>query len=492
MDEQAAELTPPDFVESAQLGPSKVPASRIRGLPFGAVLGLITGLAFLLTAKGSLRDVDIYWHVLAGRQILDGVPVGQLGLDWSFAPSPLPWTSTQWLGEGILAWLYTLGGWSALAAFRVVTAVIAIAVLALTTIRGRPVLLAAMPYSVGVIAVAAYSQERTQQVSFIGAAALGGVLVTGLFVGQLPRWWLLLPATVLWANIHGAWILVPAVLAMIALGRWADHGLRDALGRQALRLAALSILAGALSPGGLGNVTAVFRIQRATDVIQEWSAVTPTEDVGILSLILLCILLVAWSVGRRIPRSEVLSTIMLLVFGWIAWRNLILAILMVIPLITRRLSESFPAVARRQEPRWSTPLGMAISTCFTVVALASVHGAAHLPTTEYPISLAMRLADMPQQQRVLNDYDIAGMVLLFGDGNAQVGIDGRTDRYGPEYIEAYTGMAKLNGGWRELLAELDPTFALIKEDSALAQVLEESRGWVRVGSESGYVLLKAP
>lgn len=477
----------------APAAPATVPPTRTRrGLPFAAVLGLVTAFSIMLVAKDTLRDVDIYWHLIAGGELAAGRSPADLGTTWSFAPDPVAWVSTQWLGEWLFHLIFTAAGWTGIAVYRTVTAAAVMAVLAYTTVRGRPPILAAFPYAIGVVAVAAYSQERTQQFTYLGAAALGGIIVAGLVKGNLPRWWIVVPATILWANLHGGWILVPAAFGLIALGRWLDHGLRDRVGRDSLGLAVAAVLCGLVSPAGLANVTAVFRISDATDVIQEWAPVTPTSDVGVLSLLLWIVVLVAWSGPGRLPRSEVVTTVALFVFGWMAWRNIVVAMLMLIPLIAHRMVQRFPTMAGRVEPAWSAKVGIGIASAAALFAVLWLPSQEQLPREEWPVELAASVSELPADQRVLNDYNIAGLVLLFGGEGTQVGIDGRTDRYGPDYINDYTGMVNLNGDWQQLLDELAPTSALLEEDAALAHVLVAERQWVQLGEENGFVLLRAP
>lgn len=457
--------------------------------PYSLVLGIAAGLGILYVAIGALRDIDLYWHLLAGSELAVGGSPGELGMTWSFAPSPLPWTSTQWVAERLFHELYVSGGWGALAAYRTLTAAAAVAVVTVTTLRGRPAALAGFPYLIGVIAICAFAQERPQQVSTIGAAVLGGVIVAALTSGRLPRWWLLLPVTIIWANVHGGWILVPVSLLLIAAGRLLDHGVRDRIALRAALLVAATAACGLVSPAGLSNVTAVFRFANATDVILEWLPVTPTQDVGLLTLGLLTIILVAWARPGRVPRGEVLVTLTLLVFAWTAGRNVVVGILMLIPLAAHRLVQAYPTFGRRAEPRWSVPAAVASAVALCVLGLAVIPAQPQLPTEDYPFTLYRKIAEHPEQ-RVLNDYNLAGMVLFFGGDGVRVGIDGRSDRYGADYIAAYTGMMNLEGDWEELLAELKPTSAIMMEDDALAHVLVTERGWTEVGSENGYVLLR--
>lgn len=471
-------------------------AANRHGLPFTAVLGLITGLAILVVSAVSYRDVDIYWHLMAGRELWQGQPPSALGTDWSYAPDPLPWISTQWLGEGLFHVLFTWGGWAALAYYRTLTAAIAVAILAVTTVRGHPAVLAAAPFVVGTVAIAAYSQERTQQLTYIGAAALGGVLVAALSRARLPRWWQIVPITVLWANLHGGWIILPMVFLLIAMGRWLDHGIQDGTGHRALGLAAVALLSGMISPAGLGNVAAVLRFADATDgVIQEWEPVAPTEDVGILTLTLWVIVLVAWRGSGRVPRSEFLVVVSLFIFGWMAWRTIVIAILLLAPLLAHRLAQGYPTMAQRREPRWSMPLGIGLACVLTAAALASIPSQEHLPVDQYPFGLYDRLAQAGvgngSPERVLNDYNVAGMVLWFGGEAPQVAIDGRTDRYGAEYIKVYMDALVMQGDWAAVLDELEPTAALLDEHGPLDEELA-TEGWTVLGRENGYVLLTRP
>ena len=59
---------------------------------------------------------------------------------------------------------------------------------------------------------------------------------------------------------------------------------------------------------------------------------------------------------------------------------------------------------------------------------------------------------------------------------------------GADYID----LTDLKGDWKALLDELDPTSALLEEDSPLAYYLTEVQGWSVAGQESGFTLLVRP
>ena len=177
-----------------------------------------------------------------------------------------------------------------------------------------------------------------------------------------------------------------------------------------------------------------------------------------------------------------------LVFSWTAWRNVAPGLALASPLVAHRLEMAFPRVPR-SEPKWSVPVGICIAVALTLISLIGLAGREHLPRNSEPIDLAMRIAELPAGQRVLNDYNASGMALYFGGAGTKVGIDGRADRYGSDYIQAYVDMKNLRGDWQQLLQELDPTSALIEEDTALAHVLQEERDWRVIGRQNGWVLM---
>ena len=462
------------------------------GPPYAILLGLVAGYVLLDASLGPLRDVDVYWHTLIGEQLAKGPWPAQLG-GWEALPQLNDWHSTQSLTELLLYALHSAGSWVAIAGYRVVTLAIAIAVLALATLRSRPLALASWPFAITVVALGDASQERAQQLTYIGAAVLSGVLVRGMRGQALPRWWLMLPATVVWANAHGGWILVPAVLMLIAIGRVLDHGVLDWQAKRAAVLSVVTILAGLVSPAGTSNLTAVWRISgAAATAIVEWQPTAPFTRGGIASGLMLVLILIAWSRPWPVPKSETLATIALVMLSWTSWRNLIPALILITPLVAEHLTQAFPSVANRRSPAWSTHAGIALAVSFGLVGLATLGRDNHLPVDEYPISLAAQVADLPPGSRVLNDYNVAGMTLFLGGDGTKVGIDGRTDYYGSEFIDRYQSMMRLGDGWEGLLADIRPSAALILDESPLAFVLLNEEGWTVDGRENGYVLMSAP
>jgi hypothetical protein len=464
-----------------------------KSAPWAVAAAVVVGLSLIRIANGPIRDIDSYWHILAGRELLSGLPLPSLGQNWSFAPDQSSWHTTQWLSEVLFAFIEQHLGLGGLALWRLLTAAIALTILARNTLRFSPVKASAWPFALAAAAIGAVAQERPNQVTVIGSAVLGGVLLAGLTTRSTPRIWLLASATILWANFHGGWVLVPIVCGLISLGRILDQG---RLARDSIQwfLASLLLVAvSAISPAGLSATRGLLTIgSAASRFIEEWQPVTPTSRNGWLLIVMLFLFVLGWMRSSQpVPRSEFAAATALLVFSCLAWRNLPTGSILLAPLLARRLSLAFPVKAAETAPGWHRRAAASIVLVSVFASIGIVRATEPVPEG-IPLSLIRSARAIPGDTRVLNSYNIAGPVLFFGEGELSVGIDGRTEHFGADYIKRYSQLLAARGPWQELFEQLDPEAAILSEDEALSGVLVRERNWKTLGHESGYVLLVPP
>ncbi len=483
-----------------QLARAAAPARR-RWPVDGLVAGGCAAVALVVAGWRPLVDIDVFWHVLVGQEILDGTPVREAGRGWSLAPVPDTWVSTQWVSEVVLARLYALGGWDAVLWLRLLGVATVLVVLGLTTLRGLPVRAGAWPFALGACALTGFAQERSSLLTYALAPVLGWLLVRALRTGALPPWWAVLVVTAVWANVHGGWVVAAGVCSLAAAARWVDHGLRDRVAVRALGLLGVVAAAACLTPLGPANVVSSWQFAQAASVdVVEWQPVSPASfsSGGLLWAGLVAMAAVVWALGSvRPPRSEVLVVLALLVLGLLAWRNLPVVVLLLAPLLARRLAESWPAAAGPPAAWRSAPvadrLGVALAVLGLVVGAAGIGRSGAIPASQ-PADLGVRLAAMPGPLRVLDDYNTAGIVLLCGGpGHALVAVDGRTERHGADYLRAYRDLMAARPGWEKMFDALAPTVAVLANGAPLADALRHDRGWrVVATSPSGYLLLVPP
>jgi hypothetical protein len=179
------------------------------------LLPVLSAALLLFLVTGPLKDVDIYWHILLGQDILEN---GRFTGDPAWVAFGNPdWVTTQPLSEILMAWAHQLAGWPGIAAMANVgfAATVTIIVWQLHRVPGWLPAQAIMATGLAV-AVATDLQERPTAWSTPGVAITGWIAYQILEHTQRKQWytlsWWLIPFTIVWANMHGYWMLLPATL----------------------------------------------------------------------------------------------------------------------------------------------------------------------------------------------------------------------------------------------------------------------------------------
>jgi hypothetical protein len=161
------------------------------------------------------------------------------------------------------------------------------------------------------------------------------------------------------------------------------------------------------------------------------------------------------------------------------------------PLIADRLSLSVrPRPAIGIEARVLTLLSLC--TFIVCIAVALVLASNTDPTADAaPLRIARFLAQVDGPKRILNDYNAAGVLLEFGGAGVELGIDGRADRYSSDYTDRYLGAQARLIDWEQVLAEVEPNYAVLRVDNALPTMLDRL-GWRTLMQDGHYVLMRRP
>lgn len=462
------------------------------------LLALTAAVLALLVATAPVLDVDAYWHVRVGHEIVSGRTLSGLGASWSFTDPDPRWTTSQWLSEVLMAAVQSASGWRGLSAARTLVGALVLLGLVRTVLRGAGAQARTLTYVVTALPLAYAFQERPQLLSLLLLVWLGGVARDLLAGAAGPSPALLLPLTWLWANLHGLWVMVPAVLLLTAVLRAVDGTQTLAGARRALLLAAGSVLAASLTPAGPGLLLAPLRISAAAHGhLQEWQPTTllPVHTWSLSGLLVLAV--AAWvRAPRRVPRSHLLYVLAWGAFGLTAYRNVPVATLLLAPVVADALATSYPDRGRPTSDREQARRGTAAAVLAGLGALAVCAQLLLVPAlpSGWGIDHARRLASEPGPHRVLNAYDTGGVLLAFGGPRTQVAVDGRADAYGDAFLDEYADLMALRGAWRRSLARyerLGTTDAVLLRTTPLREELER-RGWELVAQDQHYVLLERP
>jgi hypothetical protein len=107
------------------------------------------------------------------------------------------------------------------------------------------------------------------------------------------------------------------------------------------------------------------------------------------------------------------------------------------------------------------------------------------------LAIARELSDRPGEVVIFNDYNAAGPLVAFGPPGTVLVIDGRAERYGPDYVDRHSRAVNVSGpDWADLLDAANPDLAVLEEESPLRHVLTAERGWRQTLRDGDYVLLE--
>jgi hypothetical protein len=309
-----------------------------------------------------------------------------------------------------------------------------------------------------------------------------------------------------WSWFHGAAIIVGPLLlvAMIIHAVVAGRGSwLPVLGRSLRRgwppLVAVAA-APMIGPLGLDYYAQAAKIQAAAaGRIVEW---LPPEASSVAVWLVLG-LVAAWGVAVmaltaragavwRTVQMDALLVAVLVVLMTTANRYTAVAILLLAPLVTRRLVQAWRRPAIRLEtirPAFSAGvLGLAVAAA--VLASGVAASSVRPVSPDHPLRVWQGMKALSSERRVLVDYSLGGQAGLLGA--VVVSIDGRADRYGGEVIDAHREFAAGRSGWRDTLARYPGTTdVVIPSYGGVLEHLQAS-GWAVACVDGAYTWLTAP
>ncbi len=474
------------------------------GLDRRLIVPLSVLLGFFFFCFMRQTDFDWWWHLRVGMDIWQGRALPTTD-SYSFTRAGQPFVVHEWLFE-VLSYLgYRAFGYRGL--------VIGMALIVTATYISHYLLLRAL--GVGRV-LAGVLLIWTLVLSFM-AITVRPHLFSTLFL-SLELWclylyqgghrraiWLLPPLTLLWVNLHGAWLMGLGLLALFIVGEWLNARTRGepAHLRPALGALAASLAAALVNPTGpqlllyplgfIGGDSATMRY------IQEWQPPNFRDAMGLafgLSVMLLAIL------GLRRPRFDYTLALWALAFtylGFSSQRHIPLYALVVIPIIAQQLP------ARWRGPEWpyrENALTVVVNWLLVAVVAGAMGGIvfsnplAQIRSTPnlngYPTASLAYLREHPGGN-LLND-DGWGGYLITNLPSRPVFIDTRVDFYGLAFLEEYVTATKVRAGWREVLQRYDISLVLLPPDSQLIAVLRDDPGWRvvvdKAAPDTGEVLLE--
>jgi len=277
----------------------------------------------IVIAGTPLAVNDLAYHLRAGDIMFDTHAILRTDV-FSAVAYGKPWLNQQWLAQLVLATAFRLGGWFGLVVLRALLGalVLSFVFLACRAAGAATKRAAWLTLASGVILMGGF----TLRPQLLG---MGCFAVTAWLVARRrahPQGvWIVIPITMLWANLHGSFFLAPLLLGLA----WVEDRWVRGRGARTLLLAGLgSLLATTVTPYGYkvwsyAAGLATNPVIRKT--ITEWQP--PSIDVYtgaafFLSVVVVAALLIA-RVRRPVPWGSLLSLVVFLAIALtaipIAW-----------------------------------------------------------------------------------------------------------------------------------------------------------------------------
>ncbi len=175
----------------------------------------LAGLTFLLGCQ-ELFDADVWWHLRAGRWIIEHRAVPQVD-PFTFGSAGQPWIDLHWLFQVGLALAFAGFGVAGTILFAATGATLAVVVGLCLRKREWPAWIVAAAWIPGVLLASSRFDPRPEIVTLGCLVAFIGILGRAR---HAPGWlWVLVPIQVLWVNSHGLFILGPWTLVLFLIDR---------------------------------------------------------------------------------------------------------------------------------------------------------------------------------------------------------------------------------------------------------------------------------
>jgi len=490
---------------------------------------VLAAFALLVVALSlsPISNNDIFLHLRTGQIVLDEGTPPRLD-DYSALALGRPFIAHEWLAGVLFRLTERLAGLTGLIVLKVIISLaMAGALYAAARTLGAPVLVALGLLTPVMVLVSARIMERPHLFSY---------LLTALYLLLLARrrrpeargrpFWTFLPLQILWANLHGAFLLGPLVVLLAAAGNlidWLAARLRPpdpaSRGRgrddeddgrlgEAARLGGLAclLLAACLAnPYGIELLKFPFALTRSSFMgeIYEWQPPFSSDFASsymALEYLLLGAIGIGVLTGAAVramrgagPSPE--GSFTLLLFGILGAMSLRMQ-----RNVTDFALGTYPGIAataawlrtgRRERSRAAAATGALGAFCLVLAGWFVVNGYPYRSGSRRPFgfgigrNIPVAAADYVQAEglrgNAFNSYAAGAYLVYRFHPRVRVVMDSRNDVYGPELYADYNRALVDEQALRAMLERIDASFIFFEWPHASTTLaLARDLGWAMV------------
>lgn len=313
-----------------------------------------------------LSDVDIWWHLGAGKYILENQHIPKVDI-FSYTAAGRPWIDLHWLFQVLSFLIYEILGVNGLIILRITVLLFAFVFLFQIGYRKSNFLISVLCFIPGVVAASSRFHERPEIFTFLFMAMYLFVLHKYKYENKNYIW--ILPILqVLWVNIHGLFILGTGMVFAYLFGEvvsWkagipflknSEFTIKGRRYYKLLLVGVLMILACFINPYGFKGVLFPFvlftRIGTSTNIyarsileFQRPFSIHPVPyDIFYYKIALILSVITLLVNIKRTDLSRVLIYTAFLYLSLLARRNVAIFVLAALPFMVTNLNETLSSL----------------------------------------------------------------------------------------------------------------------------------------------------
>ncbi|WP_076865165.1 hypothetical protein [Bradyrhizobium mercantei] len=456
---------------------------------FGVHLFVIAFASVYYLANGPilLGHLDLGWHLAAGDLIRDrgNVPFQD---PWSFTLGDRQWYNLSWLWDVIASVLFQYTGYAGLTLAVVACGAVIAGYLTSITLNSGASTLAA-----GISVLSAcllYPAFVTAPNSYLSASPnTCTMLFCVIFYAEClkrTRWYLLPVMMVLWANLHGGFMLGFPIIGIFGATCMLR---RDWAGLRIYGFAAAGCLVAVLvNPLGWhiydGVATTLGHFAQAH--ITEWwsysaNFMMPGSIPGIVYIALFVAFELRHPLSSRAPLESRLLSWLFLLLGFYQYRYMSFFFMFATVPLALHIDRLLPKQLNElKAQRWLSVAGI-VGMCALPLTLMYVRPALALPQLLSEQDARYLQTHYPHA-RLLNHWNVGGLLIFYTRGTVPVFIDGRSaTAYPDELLRDYFSLIKWEideTAWDAVLDKYKiDTVLWVKVHEPLRRYLVDKRGW---------------
>ena len=455
-------------------------------------------IVILAVFIGAVQDPDFWWHIRIGRWMVENGRLPSTDIFTYTVPSHA-WTDHEYLTE-VLMWLVysNTGALGISLFFGLIT--FAGFCLMYRQVRRQPFVIVGLGLALGAIAGAPIWGPRAQMITF-ALTCLELYWLHGYLSGRSRALQFLPLVMVLWANLHGGWVIAfawlgVAIVAELALWAWEPSNLAH---RAHVRFLAIvtgaSAVAVLATPHGFSLYLYPFQTVASAAqerLIVEWFS-PDFHQPFLHPFEAMVLLLIVGFALRRPTLYQVLLALVALALALQSVRNIALFVAAATPVVINTYSEYWKEISAARGWKLTVParrpfavitaLALLVITLATVVHIAGETNPSHqqsLTASNYPVAAADWLATNPSVgTKMYNQYGWGGYLAyrFYQQPNRRVFIFGEAALMGDTLLNDYEDIQTLRPNWRTLLDKYGVDYIVYNQGEALANVLATQPDW---------------